>query len=234
MQLAKLHIPRITNESIREELRNTLLEQTPVMMKNSKNLTDDLLGCIGVMVGSDGELCNIIARQIRRNFHKGWSQLTAEEWMLFDDLQPSSSKYLRDVIKVSIKKKFAKFFVIQDNFYSPIKNKFFCHVIDTLCGAVGNIEARFGGDAPLAEAIDCIKVGDIREAVNQILLAYDLYGAVLETECCKEQLIDEIDYQIKAIDDLKEPDSVFAQGASVRYQKTLKELRSRLEILQGS
>ncbi len=235
MQFAKkLHIPKLNNDSIREELRGVLLEKSSVLMQNNKNLADGLLGCIGVMVGADGELCNIIARQIRRNFHKSWAQLSAEEWMMFDELQPSSSKYLRDIIKVNLKHKFAKFFVVQDNFYSPIKNNFLCHVIDTLCGAVGSIETRFGGDTPLIETISCIKNGDIREAVNQLLLAYDLYGEVLETECCKEQLIDEIDYQIKATDELQQHESVFAQGASVRYRKTLKDLRSRLEVLQGN
>lgn len=234
MQLANLRVPKLNNDSIREELRGVLLEKSSVLMQNNKDLADELLGCIGVMVGADGELCNIIARQIRRNFHKSWSQLSTEEWMIFDELQPSSSKYLRDIIKVNIKKKFARFFVVQDNFYSPIKNKFLCHVIDTLCGAVSSIESRFGGETPLIETIDCIKKGDIREAVNQLLLAYDLYGAVLETECCKEQLIDEIDYQIKSINELIELDSVFAQGATVRYRKTLKDLRSRLEILQES
>ncbi len=231
MQLANLHLPNITNESIKEDLKRTLLENTPIASNPKHDLADELLGCIGLMVGADSELCNIIARQIRRNFHKAWSQLSVEEWRIFEDIQPASSKYLREVIKVNIKKKFAKFFVVKENFYSPIKNKLLCNVIDTLCGAVGDIEARFGGETPLVETIDSIKNGDIREAVDQLLLAYDLYGAIVETECCKEQLIDEIDYQIKAIDDLTEMDSVFAEGATVRYRKTLNELKTRLSIL---
>ena len=231
MQLANLHLPHISNESIREDLKTMLLEKTPLVSGTTHDLADELLGSIGVMVGADNELCNIIARQIRRNFHKAWSQLSVEEWRIFNDIQPASSKYLRDVIKVNVKNKFAKFFVVKENFYSPIKNRFLCHVIDTLCGAVGNIEARFGGATPLVDTIEAIKSGDIREAVDQLLLAYDLYGDIVETECCKEQLIDEIDYQIKAIDDLTKMDSVFAQGASMRYRKTLKELKSRLDIL---
>ena len=232
MQIAKLQLPNISNDSIRDDLKKVLLESAPVITNHDQDLADELLGCIGVMVGADGELCNIIARQIRRNFHKAWSQLTIEEWRIFDDLQPASSQYLRDVIKVNIKKKFAKFFVVRENIYSPIKNRFLCHMIDTLCGAVGNIEARFGGETPLFETIENIKNGDIREAVDQLLLSYDLYGSVLETECCKEQLIDEIDYQIKAIDEIGRSGSVFADGASIRYRKTLKEFRSRLEVLQ--
>ncbi|THB69509.1 MAG: hypothetical protein D6B28_11055 [Gammaproteobacteria bacterium] len=233
MQLANLNLPHFSNESIKEDLKRTLLENTPIVSNNKHNLADELLGSIGVMVGADNELCNIIARQIRRNFHKAWSQLSVEEWRIFEDVQPASSKYLREVIKVNIKTKFAKFFVVKENLYSQVKNRFLCHVIDTLCGAVGNIEARFGGDTPLVDTIEGIKNGDIREAVDQLLLAYDLYGGIIETQCCKEQLLDEIEYQIKAIDELTKVDSVFAHGASVRYRKTLKELKSRLSVLSA-
>ncbi len=232
MGMSANSIVKAGEELFRVELKRLVLDDSSHQYDYGVDYSDDIFGCIGLLAGVDKQLCSIVAKQIRRNFKKSWSQLSFDEWQIYKKVQPGSWEYLKDIIGLQLRVSMSSLLFSANNRSFSLKNRFSCGLIQMICGSGRSIKNMYGEESSLLKSIYQLQIGDIRESVTQWLIAYEEYGRSIEVLCCREQIIDEIIFQSNTINNLIDEGSILIAGTSANYQQALSDLEIRLKQIE--